>query len=79
MKVARRQMFSISGNRGLAVISTARGEIFEVRSVPIKDDAGTVTRLINLTRNITKTRKAEEELRSLMLNWHRCLLQYHLF
>ena len=45
-----------------AVISTARGEIFEVRTVPVKDDHGTVIKLINLARDITETRKAEEEL-----------------
>ncbi len=51
-----------SGEPGTAVISTAEGEIMEVRSVPIKDGNGTVTRLINLARNITETRKAEEQL-----------------
>ena len=52
------------GQPWTSVISTATGEIFEVRAVPIKDDNGTVIKLINLARDITETRKAEEELQS---------------
>lgn len=52
------------GQSWTSVISTARGEIFEVRAVPIKDNSGTVIKLINLARDITETRKAEEALQS---------------
>ncbi|MDR3567393.1 MAG: cache domain-containing protein [Syntrophobacteraceae bacterium] len=52
------------GQPWTSVISTARGELFEVRSVPVKDETGTVLKLINVTRDITETRKAEQELRN---------------
>ena len=51
-----------SGEPAASVISTKTGRVLEVRTVPIKNDDGTVTKLINITRDITETRRAEEEL-----------------
>jgi PAS domain S-box-containing protein len=51
-----------SGEPATSIVSTKRGRVLEVRSVPVKDENRAVIKLINVTRDITETRKAEEEL-----------------
>ena len=51
-----------SGEPASSIISTERGRVLEVRTIPIKDENGAVNKLINVTRDITETRRAQEEL-----------------
>jgi PAS domain S-box-containing protein len=51
-----------SGKPATSVITTEKGSVLEVRSVPMHDENGKVIKLINVARDITEARRAEERL-----------------
>jgi PAS domain S-box-containing protein len=51
-----------SGEPRTSINVTPMGTVYEVRLVPVKDEQGKIVKIINLGRDISKIRKAEEQL-----------------
>jgi signal transduction histidine kinase/HAMP domain-containing protein len=52
-----------SGRAESDAMPSASGEFWDVRTIPLKDDCGDVTNVIEVARNVTEQRKLEEQLR----------------